>query len=147
VSHSLTKIWIHAIIGTKDKEAYITKDIENKVYNHIKTKLDEELNCRVKVINGTKDHIHILFLLSSMFSIKDIMQSIKGETSHWINQNKLSGFRFAFQIGYGAFSVSESKLKETEQYIRTQKEHHKKVPFQEEYDAFMKKYGLEFANR
>jgi len=142
MSHSLTKIWIHSIIGTKDSEPMIKNEIEPKIYGHIKNKLENELDCRLKTINGTNDHTHLLFLMSQSYSLKDIMQNIKGETSHWINQNNLSKFKFAFQIGYGAFSVSESMVSEVEKYIKSQKEHHKKLSFKEEYDLFMKKYGF-----
>lgn len=142
MSHSQSKIWIHAIIGTKDRQPCITKDIEQKIYEHIKHKLENELDCKLRKINGDTDHVHLLFLMSPLYSIKDIMQRIKGETSHWINQNELSRFKFAFQTGYGAFSVSESKLKDVERYIDKQKEHHKKLTFLEEYNIFMKKYGI-----
>lgn len=147
MSHSQTKIWIHGIIGTKDRQPYIRGQIENKIYKHIKEKLENELDCKLKTINGDKDHIHILFLMSPSFSLKDIMQNLKGETSHWINQNEMSKFNFAFQIGYGAFSVSESKVNETEKYIKNQKEHHRKLTFKDEYELFMKKNGLEIENR
>lgn len=142
MSHSQTKIWIHAIIGIKDRQPSISKSIEQKVYDHIKHKLENELDCKLRKINGGKDHIHILFLMSPLHSLKDIMQNIKGETSHWVNQNILSDFKFAFQTGYGTFSVSESKLKDVEKYIDNQKEHHKKLTFQEEYNIFMKKYVI-----
>jgi len=147
LSHSRTKIWIHAILGTKEGQPFIRREIENQVYEHIRTKLENEFDCSVRIINGSENHIHILFLLSPLFSIKDIMHNIKGETSHWINQNDITNFKFSFQIGYGAFSVSESKVKETENYIRSQKEHHKKHTFKEEYELFMKRYGLEVVNR
>ena len=134
-------------MGTKDGEPLIRSEIENQVFEHIREKLENEFDSRVRIVNGTADHIHILFLLSPLFSIKDIMQSIKGETSHWINQEDMTQLKFAFQIGYGAFSVSESKIKETENYIKSQKEHHRKLTFKDEYDLFMKKYGFEIINR
>ena len=142
MAHSQTKIWIHGIVGTKDREPLIREEMENKMYEHIKNKLENELDCKLRKINGDKDHIHILFLLSPLFSIKDIMQNLKGETSHWINQNEITKFKFAFQIGYGAYSVSESKLNEIEKYIDNQKEHHRKMTFKEEYELFMKKHGI-----
>ena len=96
----------------------------------------------VRIINGMADHIHILFLLNQNHSIADVFKQIKGNSSHWINQQNFMTSKFAWQIGYGAFSVSESMVKEVEKYIRNQKEHHKKITFREEYELFIKKYGL-----
>ena len=147
MSHSLVKVWIHAIFGTKDKFSLIKDTFESKLHKHIKDKLENELDCKVRNINGTEDHIHILFLLSPNYSLKDVFQNIKGESSHWINQSNFVNYKFSWQIGYGAFSISESIVKEVEKYIANQKEHHKKIIFQEEIDLFIKKYGLKIINR
>lgn len=76
-------------------------------------------------------------MLSPNFSIGDIFHSIKGESSHWINKANIMNRKFARQIGYGAFSVSESKVKDVEQYIRNQKEHHKKISYADEIDLLI----------
>jgi uncharacterized protein with von Willebrand factor type A (vWA) domain len=72
------------------------------------------------------------------------LKNIKGESSHWINQQNLLKVKFAWQVGYGAFSVSESNVNDVEQYIRNQKEHHRMKTFTEEFDEFMKKHGLTY---
>jgi len=142
MSHSLTKVWIHTIFRTKNSSPLITKNIEDKLFRYFIDLLASELSCVVRIINGTSNHIHILFLLNPNFALKDVMHRIKGSSSHWINQNDLTENKFAWQIGYGAFSVSESKLNVVEQYIKNQKEHHKNVSFAEEYEAFLKNHGL-----
>lgn len=144
MSHSLTKIWIHAVFRTKNSLPLITKNIEDKLFRYLIDLLSSELSCVVRIINGTSNHIHILFLLNPNYALKDVMHRIKGSSSHWINQNDLTENKFAWQIGYGAFSVSESKLKAVELYIANQKEHHKKITFNEEYEAFIEKHGLVF---
>ena len=126
MSHSHTKIWIHTVFSTKKRISLINTNLEFKLYSHIKDNLEKDLNCKVKSIGGMPDHIHILFLLSPNYSIKDILKNIKGESSKWVTSNNLSKLKFSWQTGYGAFSVSESKLKNVEEYIRNQKEHHKK---------------------
>lgn len=136
--HSLLKIWIHGIFSTKDRIALITSEYEKELYNHLKQKLENDLDCIVRIINGMSDHIHILFLLSPKFSIGDIFKNIKGESSHWINQSAFTKYKFAWQTGYGAFSVSESMVKEVEKYIANQKEHHKKMTYEEEVNLFIK---------
>ena len=85
--------------------------------------------------------------MSQNFAIQEIFKNIKGESSHWINSQNIIKDKFAWQVGYGAFSVSESKVKTVEEYIRNQKEHHKKQTFVDEYNAFVKKYGLNIVNR
>ncbi len=79
--------------------------------------------------------------------MKDLFQNIKGESSHWVNQSGFIKNKFIWQTGYGAFSVSESMVKEVEKYIAKQKEHHKKITYKEEIDLFIKKYGLTIINR
>ncbi len=147
MAHSLVKVWIHAIFATKDRTSLIKDTFEAQLHTHIKEKLERELDCKVRIINGTEDHIHVLFLLSPNSTLKDIFQNIKGESSHWINQSDFMNYKFAWQTGYGAFSVSESMLKRVEKYIANQKEHHKKMTYQEEVDLFIKKYGLKIINR
>ncbi len=147
MSHSLIKIWIHGVFGTKDRSSLINNSFEVELYDHIKQKFEGDLDCKVRIINGTEDHIHLLFLLSPNFSIGDIFKNIKGESSHWVNQSNFLNQKFAWQIGYGAFSVSESMVKDVELYIKNQKVHHKKITYKEELELFIKKYGLNFINR
>jgi putative transposase len=85
MSHSLTKVWIHAIFRTKNSSLLITKDFESKLYKYLIDMFSVELSCVVKILNGTSNHIHILFLLNPNFALKDIMHRIKGSSSHWIN--------------------------------------------------------------
>ena len=146
MSHSLVKIWIHGVLGTKDRTSLINDNFEKELHSHVKDRFEKDLDCKVRIINGTDDHVHVLFLLSPNFGIGDIFQKVKGESSHWINKSNLMSNKFAWQIGYGAFSVSESKVKDVEQYIRNQKEHHKKTSYEDEIDLLIKKYGLKINN-
>lgn len=76
MSHSLVNVWVHGIFGTKDRTALIKNSFEPQLHKHIKDKLETELGCKVRIINGTEDHIHLLFLLSPGFSLKDIFQNV-----------------------------------------------------------------------
>ena len=113
----------------------------DQIYEHINDRLCG-LGCDVRIISGTEDHLHILFLLSPDKTIAQVIKAIKGESSHWINQQDFLNTKFAWQIGYGAFSVSESNVEGVENYIHRQEEHHRRMTFQEEYDRFIQKYGL-----
>ena len=146
MSHSFTKIWIHTIFSTKEREKIITKDFSTKLYYHLKEHLAEQFDCEVESINGTSDHIHVLLLQNPIYSIADIIKNIKGESSHWVNQNNFLKIKFSWQTGYGAFSVSESNVDKVSNYIKNQLEHHKNMTFIEEYELFMKKYGIKYLN-
>jgi len=139
--HSFNKIWIHAIWATKERVPLISTAIEKSVHKFISGQLREQ-GCPVRIINGMPDHVHCLFLLSPQKSITEVIKQIKGSSSHYINQNNLIAEKFAWQTGYAAYSVSESVVEKVFYYIKNQKEHHQKKSFQEEYDAFIKLYGL-----
>ncbi|MFA7418198.1 MAG: IS200/IS605 family transposase [Melioribacteraceae bacterium] len=143
MSHSVTKIWIHGIFSTKNREALITEKFEKVLYQHMDEILKERFDITLKSIGGYKDHVHVLFLLNQIHSVKDVFHYLKGESSHWINQNEFLNEKFAWQTGYAAFSVSESILNNVINYIDNQKNHHMQKSFSEEYDSFIKKYGLD----
>jgi len=145
--HSLTKIWIHLIFGTKERFPLINQTFEKQLYNRIRNLLEKDFDRNVDIINGTADHIHISFLQNQNYSLAEIVKNIKGNSSHWINQSKFLKAKFAWQTGYGAFSVSESMINEVRKYIANQKEHHKKMSFAQEYKRFAEKYGLNVENR
>lgn len=140
--HSYIKIWIHAIWATKHRKPFIELPIENKIHQFISEQFIEQ-GCPVRIVNGIEDHVHCLFLLSRQKSIAEVIKHIKGSSSHFINQNKLTSEKFAWQVGYAAFAVSESGIERVFQYIKNQKQHHKRISSQEEYDKYLKLYGLE----
>ena len=143
MSHSLTCIWIHAIFGTKFRDSLILPAFEPKLHAHIKMQLVDDLGCRVRAINGTGDHVHVLFLLNPNLALKDILKNIKGESSHWVNQENFARRKFAWQTGYAAYSVRESDLLAVENYILSQKEHHRKKSYFEEYQQIALEHGLQ----
>lgn len=147
MSHSITKIWVHGVFSTKERTPLINSDFESLLYVHIKECLVNQYHCFVRVINGTADHIHILFLLNPNHSIQEIFHYIKGESSHWINGENFLKVKFAWQTGYGAFSVAEANVDVVAKYIAGQKEHHRIRSFTEEYDQLLEKYKIELPNR
>jgi len=139
--HSFNKIWIHAIWATKNRASFIHSNIERQVHQFLSEQLREQ-GCPVRIINGMPDHVHCLFLLSPQKSIAEVIKQTKGSSSHFINQNNLMDEKFAWQTGYAAYSVSESVVEKVFQYVQNQKRHHQKTTFQEEYNQFLKLYGL-----
>ncbi len=142
MSHSFTKIWIHAIWSTKNRSELIDFTIEKHVYDLIFDEL-KELGCPARIINGMPDHIHALFLLNPQKSLADVLKQIKGSVSHSVNGNDLLLEKFAWQTGYAAFSVSESQLEKVYYYIKNQKEHHSTMNFEEEEKMMVKLHRVD----
>ena len=141
MSQSFTKLWIHVIWATKNRQELIDYSIDKKLYDFIHEELIH-LGCPVRIINGMPDHVHVLFLQSPQKTISDIVKQIKGSSSHFINRGEFILEKFAWQTGYAAFSVSESQLNIVYHYIKNQKKHHLKKNGQDEFDEFVKLHGL-----
>jgi hypothetical protein len=90
------------------------------------------------------EHVHTLIDLPTGKSIEDVVKLLKGSSSHWINEKRLLRGKFAWGRGYGAFSVSHSHADRVAAYIAGQEKHHHKKTFNEEFESFVKKYGLEW---
>lgn len=140
MSHSFNKIWIHAVWATKDRAPLIHPSIEQNVLKFIEQQLQQQ-GCKIEVINGMSDHVHCLFLLNRQKSIAEVIKQIKGSSSHFINQNNFIPLKFAWQTGYGAFSVSESGVKRVFEYIKNQKQHHRNKSSRQEFDDFLRLHG------
>jgi len=141
MSQSFTKLWIHVIWATKNRQELIDYSIDKKLYDFIHEELIH-LGCPVRIINGMPDHVHVLFLQNPQKTISDIVKQIKGSSSHFINRGEFILEKFAWQTGYAAFSVSESQLDTVYHYIKNQKKHHLKKNGQDEFDEFVKLHGL-----
>lgn len=136
------KVWIHLIWSTKNRNKIISKDLKYKLYDHIKENAMKK-EIYLDFINGTEDHIHLLVSLKSDQSLSNVTRLLKGESSFWVNQNKMINGKFEWQDEYIAISVSESIVPKVREYIGNQEEHHRTKTFTEEFDLFIKKYGFE----
>lgn len=137
---SFLKIWIHLVFSTKNREPFLTKDIRYKFHQHIIENCKEK-DIFIIAVNGYADHLHCLISLGKEQSIAKIAQLIKGESSFWINKNKICNTKFSWQDDYFAVSVSESQVGTVKKYIQNQEAHHSKSTFSKEVDEFMKKYN------
>jgi putative transposase len=98
----------------------------------------------MKINYFNPDHTHALIDLPTNLTIEQVIQFLKGSSSHWINQNHLVKGRFAWGRGYGAFSVSQSDVSNVANYIAKQEDHHRTRSFAQEFEIFVKRYGLEW---
>ena len=136
------RVWLHFVWSTKNRHPYLTDEIRTKVFAHIRE------NARVKgiyidFINGWVDHVHCLISLGTDQTIEKIIQLIKGESSFWINKNKLTKTKFEWQDEYFVVSVNEGSLDRARNYISKQEEHHKNVSFDEEFENFLLRAGFQ----
>ncbi|HKO95885.1 MAG TPA: IS200/IS605 family transposase [Pyrinomonadaceae bacterium] len=143
---SLSSILIHLIFSTKNREPFITPNIESELHPYM-AKIFRELKSPSLAINGMPDHVHVLFSLDRVISIADLLQEVKSETSKWIRTKGREFQSFHWQRGYGAFSIGQSQVDDVKRYIQNQKEHHRRITFQEEYRHFLKAYGIEYDER
>jgi putative transposase len=143
MSHSYNKLWIHAVLVTKFRMPLIEAKIESKVYSYLREEL-KKMKCQPTIINGVSDHIHILFILNPDKSVADVMKQLKGGSSYFINSGKLISAKFQWNRGYGAFSVSHSGSIPVFNYIKKQKQRHKKVDIGEEIKSLVALHGLTY---
>jgi REP element-mobilizing transposase RayT len=102
------------------------------------------LECYPLKVGGFTNHVHSLFLLNKKITLIKVVEEIKSHSSGWIKTKGNPYQNFYWQTGYGAFSVNPSEVDTVAAYIESQKEHHRKITFEEEYRGFMKKYGVEW---
>jgi len=140
MGQSLSQLYIHLTFGTKNRYPFIKKDWEEKLHSYMSGILKNTESPAI-IINSAADHSHVLFRLSKNYALAKVVENLKKESSKWIKTNR-NIQNFSWQSGYGAFSVSSSKLKIVEKYIIEQKEHHKKVSYQDEVEEFMKHYDV-----
>jgi putative transposase len=143
---SLSSVLIHLVFSTRNREPFITPAIESELHPYI-AKIMRELKSPSLTIDGTSDHVHILFSLARVITIADLVEEVKTNSSKWI-KTKGRGFRnFHWQKGYGAFSIGQSSVTSLKRYIRGQKHHHRRVTFQDEYRKFVAAYGIDYDER
>jgi len=138
-----TQNFYHAVFSTKQRAPLITPEWEQRLYPFIGGIL-RDLRCMLIAINGMPDHIHLLIRYRADLSHSEMLQQIKGRSSKWINETLMQQGHFAWQEGYGGFTVSKSAMPDVESYIIRQKEHHLKMDFQTEYLEPLRRHGIEF---
>jgi putative transposase len=142
--HTYTKCWLHLVWNTLNRERILNdKEIRQKISTHLKEySASKKIYMKINYVNP--EHVHALIDIPVIYSVEELLNLFKGESSHWINLNKLLHKKFSWGRGYAAFSVSESGLYKVTQYIIHQEEHHKKKNYTEEYEAFIKAYRLRY---
>ena len=144
--HSYVSNLVHYIFSTKERFPFIDQELESRLWPYVGGVARENL-MKALSVGGTADHVHVLLSLPATLSVAKAIQLIKGGSSKWIHDQFHQYRKFAWQDGYGAFSVSASQVKSVTNYIKGQKEHHRKRTFEEEFLEFLDKYAVEYDQR
>ena len=142
-NNTFTQIHLQVVFAVQNRDALISASWKNRLYNYLVAIIQNNKH-KVLAIGGTADHVHILFGMRASQSLSNLMKDVKGCSSKWINENKLSNGWFSWQEGYGAFSYSKSDLPAVIQYINNQEEHHKNQNMVEEYKNLLEENEVNY---
>jgi putative transposase len=140
MSHSYSSNRVHVIFSTKGRAKIISDELQPKLWAYM-AGIAKKQGFDAIVIGGVQDHVHVLLLLPPVMPLAKAIQFLKGSSSKWLNEN---GEQFAWQEGYGAFSVSASQIDDVIRYIKNHATHHAKRSFEEEFLEFLKRYGVAY---
>lgn len=144
---SLAKVVLHIVFSTKNRYPFLAeKNIRNQMHAYLGGTC-KALNCFVLKVGGASDHVHVLCALSRNLAIAKLVGEIKRESSKWIKTKGTMLTKFAWQNGYGVFSVGQTDVERVSAYIGRQEEHHRKRTFQDEYRAFLEESSVEYDER
>lgn len=138
-----TNLNYHIIFSTKKRQAFLSSDISKRLFPYMQG-IAKHNNFHILSINGIEDHIHILLSIKTTVMLSKTMQLIKGNSSKWIHDTFDELSHFAWQEGYGAFTVSYSQIQSVKDYIKQQEAHHRKFDFRTEYRNFLRKHDIDF---
>lgn len=140
---SLAKIYVHIVFSTKYRQPFITEDIEDNLFAYLGA-MCNDMDCPPIKIGGYQDHVHILCLLSRKVAVMDLLEEIKAHSSKWMKTQRADLKNFYWQDGYAVFSVDPEKVEIIIRYIENQKNHHRKIKFQDEMRHLFTKNNIDF---
>jgi len=144
----LSKVAIHIVFSTKKRQRLLKgAELRKELYAYMATIFRDNVDTPALLINGVEDHIHTLCVLSRKFAIMNVIQEAKTETTKWLKTKSRETANFAWQSGYGVFSVSESNIPKVKDYIANQEEHHRTASFQDEFRALCDRHNIELDER
>ena len=146
MANTYHQVYLQTVFAVKYREAVLAKNWQ-PILHAVLANLINETGCKAIIINGVEDHIHCLFGLKPVASISDVMKAVKGISSKYINDHRLTEKKFEWQEGYGVFSYSRSHIDAVYHYIKNQEAHHKKQTFKAEYVELLDKYRIPYDER
>ena len=147
MSQSLSTVFVHLVFSTKERQRLLQPTAFREDIHAYLGGILAKLDSPPLLVGGTEDHVHALCRLGRTISQADLVKELKRVSSAWAKERDASMREFAWQAGYGVFSVSASNVEVVRAYIARQEEHHKIHSFQEEYREFLRKHGMEWDER
>lgn len=145
--HAATKILVHIVFSTKDRRPFLCDfALREELHQYLGGILTNH-DCQPIITGGVEDHVHLLFTLSRTYEVATLVKELKRGSSIWIKTKNPDLRDFAWQNGYGIFSIGFSQIEPTRAYIAGQEEHHRKVSFQDEFRKILKRYEVQFDER
>lgn len=146
MGQSLVKNCIHIVFSTKHRQPLIYSPFEEQLHAYLGG-ICKNLECFPIIVGGYTDHVHILCMLSKKMALMKLLETLKSNSSKWMKTKDKSLENFSWQNGYAAFSVKPDEKEKVFRYILNQKEHHKKITFQDEFLDILKSQDLEYDER
>ena len=143
---SLSSVLVHLVFSTKRRQPLIDPAIETELHPYFAT-VFRACDSPSLTINGTADHVHALFVLARTERLCDVVEEVKKRSSKWIKTKGAAYAGFEWQAGYGAFSIGQSNVDALKRYIANQKQHHRKMTYQDELRKLLAKYRVEYDER
>ena len=136
---------MHCVFATKERQPFLSHEIRDRLHPYLGG-IARDNSMKALAIGGTEDHVHILLSIPATLSVSKAMQLMKGNSSKWLRDTfpEIKSKEFAWQQGFGAFSISVSSIDDTVRYIRNQEQHHQKKSFRNEFENFLRKHKIEF---
>ena len=146
MTHTYSNVLFHLVWSTKNREPFVNADFKRPLYSYING-IVENKKCKLHIINGMPDHVHLLVSIPLTMTIPELVQQIKVSSNRWIKQQSPHFQKFSWQEGLGAFTVGYSNFDSVKNYIANQEEHHRSKSFDEEYLDLLKKLKITYDNR
>ena len=146
MAHSLSKIYVHLIFSTKDRVPVLRREHFADIHKYIAGTLTR-MDCQALTVGGMPDHVHVLFVLGKSCTIAKTVENLKRAATQYVRTLAPCYRNFTWQEGYGAFSVSPTRVDAVTQYINNQEQHHTKITFTEELKRFFDEYGVKYDER
>jgi putative transposase len=147
MAQSLAKILIHTVFSTKERRPFLQDEKLRREMHHYLGGILTHLDCQPILVGGVADHVHLLSSLSRNREPSEMVKELKRGSSIWIKQREPALKDFAWQNGYGMFSIGFSQIGPVQKYIADQEPHHRKISFQDEFRLLLKRYAVEFDER
>ena len=139
MAHSFSRNHLHVIFSTRERRKTIPREWQPRLWAYL-AGICKNHGMIALAVGGTEDHVHLLFHLPPKLALAKAVLLLKSNSSKWMGEQ---GREFSWQEGYGAFSVSSSSLNAVIRYIQNQEAHHRKISFEEEFRAILKRHGVE----